>query len=124
MTNIKVIESNGSTCWYDNGQIHREDGPAIIYDNGGKEWCKRGKRHRDNGPAIICSDNSTEWWLNDKLHRENGPASIYSDGTKQWYIHGNELTEEQFNQILDKKKLNQKLEETLLPKPMMKRAKI
>ena len=30
--------SNGDTAWWLNGQLHREDGPAIEYDDGTKEW--------------------------------------------------------------------------------------
>ena len=34
---------NGSTRWYLNGQLHREDGPAVEYANGTKEWWVDGK---------------------------------------------------------------------------------
>jgi hypothetical protein len=65
--------------WYRNGQLHREDGPAI-------EWV----------------DGSKEWWLNGKLHREDGPAIEYADGSKVWWLNGEKMTEETFNRRTSK----------------------
>lgn len=50
------------------------------------------------------------WWLEnrekgDKRHRENGPAIIRNDGKKAWYLNGDQLTEQEFNKILIKKRL-------------------
>lgn len=48
------------------------------------------------------------WWIGDDgtiLHRENGPAVIWADGKKTWYLNGNQLTEQEFNKILIKKRL-------------------
>ena len=68
-----IVDDYGDIRWYnEEGQLHREDGPAI-------EWA--------SGTKI--------WFLNDKLHRENGPAVEYSDGSKSWYLNGEELTEEE-----------------------------
>jgi hypothetical protein len=70
---VKVTD-NGSRCWYLNGNLHREDGPACEFTNG------------------------TRWWvLNDKLHREDGPAIENADGTRQWYLNDTVYTEEEFN---------------------------
>ena len=33
-----VVYANGIKCWYINGQLHREDGPAVVYASGDKEW--------------------------------------------------------------------------------------
>ena len=68
------VDSDGYKCWYLNGKLHREDGPAIEYSNGSKHWYLNGRRHRQDGPAIE-----------------------YADGSKHWYLNGKELTEEQFN---------------------------
>ena len=59
--------------WFQNGNHHRLDGPAIEYANGDRYWCQ-----------------------NDKLHRLDGPAVEYSSGTRLWYIEGVNLTEEEF----------------------------
>ena len=57
------MHTNGSMEWWQNGKLHREDGPAIVWGNGGKEWWQNGLRHRIGGPAVIRSDGSKEWWL-------------------------------------------------------------
>ena len=35
------IDRDGDVCWYNGvGQLHREDGPGVIYDGSGNvEWC-------------------------------------------------------------------------------------
>ncbi len=65
---MKTTQKNG-TIKYRNeeGDLHREDGPAVIYNYGSKFW-----------------------YLNGKRHREDGPASIFKNGVKYWYINGEE----------------------------------
>ena len=67
------VDTNGTRCWYLNGNLHREDGPAIEYANGNREW-----------------------YLNGNLHREDGPAVEYAHGAHYWYLNGEEYTEEEF----------------------------
>jgi hypothetical protein len=76
MKTYKVTVSEyGTKCWYnEQGQRHREDGPAVEYANGTKHWYHKGK-----------------------LHREDGPAIERTNGDKCWYINGKELTEAEFN---------------------------
>lgn len=127
MTNIingMEIQTDGSHRWFKDGKLHRENGPAIVYEDGTHEWWFHGKRHRENGPASTHTNGEQEWWIHDQLHREDGPALIWSNGDKQWYLNDNELTEEQFNQWVDKKNLYEKLDTNLLPKTLMKRSKI
>ena len=88
---------NGTKEWYINGKLHREDGPAIEYANGTKKWYINGKLHREDGPAVECANGDKYWYLNGKCHREDGPAVECADGTKYWYINDNELTEAEFN---------------------------
>ena len=38
MKNGLVIDSYGTKRWYQNGQLHREDGPAVEYADGTKSW--------------------------------------------------------------------------------------
>ena len=66
------IDDCGNKSWWLNGQLHREDGPAIEWDGGGS-W----------------------WYLNGKRHREGGPAVEYADGSKYWYLNGEKVTEEE-----------------------------
>ena len=59
------------------------------------EWNNaEGQLHRVNGPAVIYADGDKEWWQNDRLHRTDGPAIEDADGTKAWYLKGKRLTEE------------------------------
>ena len=68
-----TVCDNGDRFWFLNGELHREDGPAVEYHNGSKEWYK-----------------------NSLLHREDGPAIEWANGGKEWYINGKYLTEEEF----------------------------
>ena len=61
------IKLKNRTEWRNKqGQLHREDGPAIICFNGGQGYFQNGKKHREDGPAVIYPDGIKEWWLNDK----------------------------------------------------------
>ena len=33
-----IIGSDGIQRWYRNGELHREDGPAVIHADGAQEW--------------------------------------------------------------------------------------
>ena len=91
------IDEHGTKRWYLNGELHREDGPAVECTDGSSSCWIHGKLHREDGPAVEYARGDKEWFFNDKLHREDGPAVEYVNGTKLWYINGEELTEEQFN---------------------------
>jgi hypothetical protein len=101
--NVQVY-ANGNKYWYLNGNLHREDGPAVEGANGTKHWYLNGKLHREDGPAFENSDGNKYWYLNGKLHREDGPAVKYSDGEKYWYLNGEELTKKEFKNKIKKKK--------------------
>jgi hypothetical protein len=90
------VEDNGDRWWYLNGNLHREDGPAIEYADGTRCWYLNGKRHRIDGPAFEHADGSRYWYLDGERHREDGPAIEYSDGTREWYLNGEQYTEEEF----------------------------
>lgn len=40
--------ANGTKEWYLNGELHREDGPAVERADGTKEWCLDGVRYNFN----------------------------------------------------------------------------
>ena len=72
---------NSSKEWRDkNDQLHREDGPAIIYNSGTKKWFQHGLCHREDGPAVVTSTGRLRWW-----------------------IKGIEFCEKEYNQYLDSK---------------------
>lgn len=87
-------------------------------------WIKNGLLHREDGPAVEWPNRRKEWFLNGKRHREDGPAYIESDGSKEWYINDVQYTEEEFNQWLAKKHLNEKLHSTLEERPIVRKVKI
>jgi hypothetical protein len=63
----------------------KKDGPNKSY-NGSTRWYRDGVMHREDGPAFI-SPAGQSWWLNGKLHREDGPAVIYNTGRKYWFLN-------------------------------------
>ena len=67
--NNPVIDEDGTKRWYNEmGQLHRLDGPALIYKDGAKIWLQ-----------------------NDKYHRDDGPARLWRNGSEEWYIHGKRI---------------------------------
>lgn len=99
-----------------NGRYESKDGTVF--------WLLNNLRHRENGPAVEYSDGTKQWYIEGLLHREDGPAIENSDGGKDWYLYNGQLTEEEFNQWLEKKVLNEKLQATLPPRSIVKRGKI
>ena len=51
------------TVHNDAGQVHCEDGPAIIYSNGTQSWVQNDRRHRTDGPAITRRNGNNSWWF-------------------------------------------------------------
>lgn len=58
------------TFWFQNGEHHKDSGPAIIYANGDKYWYKNGKPHRDDGPAVVYVDGKKYFYLEGKICNE------------------------------------------------------
>lgn len=70
MTEYRVKVLDGRTEWYQNGNLHREDAPAIEYADGSKEWYRNGEQHREDGPAVECANGYKSWWLNGEQFTE------------------------------------------------------
>jgi hypothetical protein len=88
--------------WAKNGELHRENGPAVSTYSA-KKWYQNGKRHRLDGPAIEFANGNKEWYQHGKCHREDGPAIEDADGNKSWYINGKHIncnTQEEFERLL------------------------
>ena len=83
-----AVESpEGHKKWYIDGLLHRLDGPASV-NSLGEDWYQNGLLHRKDGPAVIHHSHK-EWWLNGKRHRVGGPAiekSGYED--EEWWENG------------------------------------
>jgi hypothetical protein len=66
MKNPIIDEYNVKQWFNSQGQLHREDGPAVIWPNGGKEWRINGKLHREDGPAHVFDKYNIYWYINGK----------------------------------------------------------
>jgi len=104
---------DGSTFWYLNGKLHRDDGPATEYSNGSKSWWTDGKWNREAGPAVVQANGSKYWYKNGSLHREDGPAVVLPGGYESWFINGEKLTKEQFESRTSSRQLVDQIDETL-----------
>lgn len=118
------ITYNGTQEYYKHGLHHRENGlPAIV--EGGCEyvgddaiypenahfvWCVNGVYARpagDHGPTEI-EGKIKAWYVGayggeyTVAHNEHGPAVIRADGDCLFYLNDVLITEEQFNQIVNK----------------------
>jgi len=104
MQEYKVtVNDEGTTRWYNlEGNLHREDGPAIERSDGHKSWWINDRLHREDGPAIEWDDGTKSWWVNGKRHREDGPSVERSDGSKAWYLDGVKYTEEEWKRKVGK----------------------
>ena len=85
---------DGTRKHYRDGEIHREDGPAVIFPDGTQVWYLNGLCHRKGGPAVIHPDGTQGWYRNRKRHREDGPAIIFPDGSQCWLLNGKAVSME------------------------------
>ena len=87
-------------------QESEQTGPPYIIKQGGASFYYKDPDHsilhREDGPAIVWSDGRRSWWINGDRHREDGPAVIYADGSKNWWVNGKKLTEDEFNEHLNR----------------------
>lgn len=89
-----------------------------------------GQLHRDDGPAVESANGSKEWWKNGKRSRIDGPAVELANGTKEWWVAGQRMLEEQFDAFCrkienkQKKALYKKLKAKLPPTQLEKKKKI
>ena len=91
IVNAKVTvywkDEDGDKLWFVDGELHRENKPALIYTSGDRYWFRKGLLHRKDGPACDTRFRK-EWHINGLLHRKDGPALIYTNGMSHWYRHG------------------------------------
>ena len=84
------------------GNLHRTDGPAVVYPDGQEMWYFNGERHRIGGPACYGGlPGATAWYHCNRLHREDGPALIHN-GKVEWYVHGKQYTNTREYQLATK----------------------
>lgn len=110
--------------YYKNDLLHREKGPAVKAHNGSICWYKEGKKHRVGAPASIWNNGNIEWFFDGLRHCETGPARIYPGRLEEYYLMGVQYPKEDFEHRVMKWKLEQKLNDNLPEKPIVKRHKI
>ena len=91
-----VVNDYGDKFWYQDGLLHRLDGPAVEWASGRKEWYQNDKLHHLDGPAIEYANGNKEWYQDGVLHRLGGPDIEWADG-----IECEQLTEEEFLQTVN-----------------------
>ena len=95
------VAKDGTRRYYNKaGELHRDEGPAVEWPDGSKGWFQNGQYHRTDGPAIERANGTKEWVQNGQRHRIDGVAIDYANGCKRWFIHGVEMTEAEFNQLV------------------------
>ena len=95
------VDECGSRRYYNAlGQLHRDNGPAIVFSSGSREWYRNGLRHRTDGPAFVSPIGVKEWYLHGKLHRTDGPAVIHEDGAKEWWLNDVRYSEQEYYALL------------------------
>ena len=83
--------------------------PKLSINQYGKWWTlPNGELHREDGPAIETSDYKA-FYINGELHREDGAAVELRKGTKYWFLNGIEYTEKNYKIEMRSKKLNKLL---------------
>ena len=93
------VDRYGTRRYYNNaGQIHRDNGPAVLTAFETKIWMQNGQLHRTDGPAVVWFEGTKQWYQNGHRHRTDGPAIDHADGRKEWWFNGEYLSETAFNQ--------------------------
>jgi len=59
---------DGVKSWTIDDQLHRTDGPAVIWPSGTRQWFLNGLIHRLDGPAVVWANGDKYWALNGKLY--------------------------------------------------------
>lgn len=91
-----MVYDTGDEYYYINNKLHRLDGPAVITSTG-TQYYNNGLRHRVGAPAVITSYGSCEYYQHGKLHRLDGPATHAKNGTYgRYYVNGRHLTKKKF----------------------------
>lgn len=73
--------------------VYSGDSQRFTDGEGNEEWRNsKNQLHREDGPAMVWADGTRKWYYNGVLHREDGPAiewgSTRSGREDAWYIDG------------------------------------
>lgn len=95
-----ISKTEYSTKWLLDGQLHREDGPALVHQDGTTEWYLNGVLHRQGEPAVERVHGMKEWWSKGIRHREEGPAIVYSQTVASYWLDGVMYTPDMYPKAL------------------------
>jgi hypothetical protein len=84
---IRVRMLDGTTCLYQCRLHSIGNDPAISRPTGERLWYQNGQLHREDGPAKINREGIFYYQQNE-LHREDGPAIIMFDGREHFFLNG------------------------------------
>jgi uncharacterized protein (UPF0216 family) len=88
MNVIKTVCENWTEYRNEQGQLHREDGPAVELPDGSKVYYQNNLLHRNDGPAVELADGTKIYYQNNERHRDNGPAVIWHNGKVEYWLNG------------------------------------
>lgn len=86
MARVKINLDGTKRYVDDYNQLHREDGPAIIYKSGEFHNYVHGSNNLPDRPAGFFRSGYYIWRKNGFLNRSDGPAMDYPNGLKVWYV--------------------------------------
>ena len=87
----KGVDLSTASYYLLDGELHREDGPAVLSKNGDRYWYSRNRLHREGGPAVEFANGDKCWYYYEQKHRMDGPALELADGHKEWWIDGKRI---------------------------------
>jgi len=71
MATIKKSDRGTIFHYDDEGLLHCDDGPAVIFHNGQRRYYHRGKLDRIDGPAVLYPDSTPGlYYINDRHYTE------------------------------------------------------
>lgn len=94
-------------AWFEDGALHRLDGPALRWQDGTEEWLQNGYHHRIGLPAVAGADGLREWHQlaadgsmpapnrpfdirgtirGRNFFREHGPVAVLASGLRFWGV--------------------------------------
>ena len=88
------LYSDQTIRYYKNNQLHKEDGPALIFQNGDVEYYLNGLFHNENGPAIIYEYIKIWYYKGVKYGINNRHQNDFSNSSWREFIE-NKKREEQ-----------------------------
>lgn len=89
MAKVKIDIFGTKEYFNDDGDLHREDGPAQIWQDGTKFWYVNGVDTSINDfPAEQHPEGIMAWLQDGMYNREDKPAWMTPNGYKSWHLDG------------------------------------